>query len=124
VNVKAAILPAIIAFVVVFAVGSNLRGANGPTPPEPAASPFMPLPPLKCGIPEPDCSTLAEAFLQRVFAQNPGKAVRTIAVVDRNSYEACFSDGSCFGESGAVVPGQVVTAPPQPMPVVTPVPGG
>jgi hypothetical protein len=121
--VKAAVLPAIIAFVVVVAVGSNLRAANTP-PPEPTATPFVALPPVKCGIPEPDCSTLARAFLLRVLAQNPGKTVSLIAVLDRNSYEGCFTDGSCFGESGAVVPGQVVTAPPEPAPAITPAPGG
>jgi hypothetical protein len=123
--VKAAILPAIIAFVVVFAVGSNLRGADA-SPPQPTVTPFVALPPVKCAIPEPDCTTLAQAFLQRVVAQNPGKTVSAIAVVDRNSFEACFTDGSCFGESGAVVPapGQIITAPPQPVPAITPVPGG
>ena len=120
---KAAILPAIIAFVVVFAVGSNLRAANTP-PPEPTVTPLVALPPVKCGIPEPDCSTLAEAFLQRVLAQNPGKTVSLIAVIDRNSFEGCFTDGSCFGESGAIVPGQVVTAPPVPINPATPAPGG
>jgi hypothetical protein len=121
--VKAAILPAIIAFVVVFAVGSNLRAANTPSP-EPTVTPVVALPPVKCGIPEPDCTTLAQAFLQRIAAQNPGRTVSLIAVLDRNSFEGCFTDGSCFGESGAVVPGQVVTAPPQPVPAITPAPGG
>jgi len=130
VNVKAAILPAIIAFVVVFAVGSNLRRASEPEP-LPTGTPFVALPSVKCGLPEPDCTTLAQAFLQRVMAQNPGRTVVSIVVVDRNSYEGCFSDGTCFGESGAIVPGGGVgvpgvigTAPPQPVPVDTETPGG
>ena len=127
---KTAILPAIIAFVVVFALGSSLRGASEPEP-LPTATPFVALPPVKCGLPEPDCTTLARAFLQRVMAQNPGRTVVSIVVVDRNSYEGCFSDGTCFGESGAIVPGGAVdvpgrlgTAPPQAVPVDTETPGG
>lgn len=122
---KAAIVPAIIAFVVVFAVGSNLRAASTPEP-SPTVTPFVALPLVKCGVPEPDCTTLAQAFLQRVLAQNPGKTLTVIVVDDRNSYQACFTDGSCSGESGAIVPapGQIVTAPPQPEPAFTPAPGG
>jgi len=119
--VRSAIVPAIIAFVLVFAVGSNLRGAAAPEP-QPTPTPLLGLPPVKCGVPEPDCSVLAGAFLQRVLAQNPGRTIVSITVVSQNSYEACFADGTCFGESGAIVngrgvgiPGVPATDPPVPM---------
>lgn len=122
---RAAILPAVIAFVVVFAVGSNLRAAPAGT--EPTPSPIVLLPATKCGVPEPDCSKLAAGFVARIQAQNPGRRLISLVVIDATSFQGCFDDGTCYAESSAgggafpgAKPGVDVTDPPVPMPAGTP----
>jgi len=100
----------------VLAFGAVLVLAAAFRPPEPVQA--TPTPALgqvivKCGIPDADCQKLAQAFAAQVQVENPGRRIVSITVGNYNSFEICFSEGGCEGQSssGAVGPAPILETP-------------
>ena len=81
-----------LAFVAVLVLGAALQP---PRPAEATPTPLLVAPLVKCGVPEPECQKLAADFIARVQAANLGVAVASIVVLSGDSFEVCFTDGTC-----------------------------
>ncbi len=104
-----------VAFVAVLVLAAAFRP---PGPPEATRTPISVSPAVKCGVPEPECQKLATEFIARARSANPGKVVASVVVVSVSEFEACFTDGSCYGEAAAGGPAvpQPVAETPAPLP--------
>jgi hypothetical protein len=102
-----------LAFVAVLVLAAAFRP---PGPPETTPTPVNVLPPIKCGIPEADCQKLGSAIAAQARAANPGRTITVIVIDGYDTFEICFSDGSCESTSS----GGAVNAPGG---VIAPVPG-
>ena len=103
-----AVLSGALAFVAVLVMAVAFQ----PPGPEVTPTPISVSPVVKCGVPEPDCQKLATEFIARARSANPGKIVASVAVVSPNEFQACFTDGSCFGEASGVGVPEAVPNPP------------
>ena len=92
-----------------------------PAPTEATPTPITVSPAVKCGVPEPDCTKLATEFIARARSTNPGKVVASVVVMSATSFEACFTDGTCYGEAAGVGPAVPVPPPdvPEPAPATS-----
>lgn len=109
---RGVVVSGVLAFAAVLVVAAALRP---PGPPEVTPTPLRVEATIKCGVPDPDCQKLASEFIARAQAAYPGRTVASVVVIGYDSYEVCFTDGTCFGEASGG--GRDLVGPKAPVPL-------
>lgn len=107
---RAAIAWAAAAFLAVLVIAGWLR------PSEPGAATPTPSPAgvaVTCKVAGPDCQALADKLAEVARAANPGRILVSLTILP-DGFEACFSDGLCYGAAQAGGGGVAVTPAPLP----------